>query len=178
MEKERLYTFVESWENMQLLFNDRERAEIYFPLLMEIALTGKDQLSWRALWAADKVNELIPGIAAGWIDIMVNELRCTTHNGKKRQYLKLISLYYPPETAESFLFDYCLDKLTSVKEDISVRVYSMQILYNISEIEPELKKELLQIIEQEMEYHPSPGILTRGRKLAARLKKEIQTRDS
>lgn len=174
MEKKELADFLERWENIQLLFKDKEQAEVHFPLLMEIALTGTDRNSWRASWAADRINEAIPGIAADWIDKMIDELKHTTHNGKKRQYLKLISLYPVPEAAESFLFDYCLDKLTSTTEDVSVRVYSMQILYNISEIEPELKKELMQIIAQEMEYHPTPGILTRGKKLTTRLKKELK----
>ena len=175
MGKKELADFLERWENMQLLFNDREQAEVHFPLLMEIALTGSDRNSWRASWAADRINELIPGIAAGWIDEMIGELKHTIHNGKKRQYLKLISLYPVPEKEESFLLDYCLDKLTSPAEDVSVRVYSMQILYNISEIEPELKNELVQIITQEIEYHPTPGILSRGKKLVTRLNKELKT---
>lgn len=173
MEISELLYFLENWENMTLLFNDREQAMAHFPRLMEIALTGSDRISWRASWAADKINEMIPGIAANWIEKMVEALHHLVHHGKKRQFLKLISLYPIPEKSESFLFKYCLDKMTSLTEDISVRVYSMQILYNISEIEPGLKEELLQILEQEMEYRPTPGILTRGKKLVKRLRKEI-----
>jgi hypothetical protein len=173
MTKEELLGFLDSWDNMTLLFNDREQAKHHFPMLMKIALTGTDRLSWRASWAADKINEMIPGIAADWIDKLVEALPHLDHHGKKRQFLKLISLYPIPEQSESFLFNYCLDKLTSSGEDISVRVYSMQILYNISEIETGLKEELLQIVEQEMEYRSTPGIRTRGKKLVTRLRKEI-----
>jgi hypothetical protein len=173
MTREELLGFLETWENMTLLFNDREQAMHHFPMLMDIALSDTSRLSWRASWAADKINEIIPGIASDWIDKLVEALPCLDHNGKKRQFLKLISLYPIPEQSESILFDYCLDKLTSSGEDVSVRVYSMQILYNISEKEPGLKEELLQIIEREMDYRATPGILTRGKRLVNRLRKEI-----
>jgi hypothetical protein len=176
MTKEELLEFLRDWENMTLLFNDREQAEIHFPLLMDITLNGTDRLSWRAAWAADKINEMEPGIARDWIGKLIEALPGLDHHGKKRQYLKLISLYPIPGDAESFLFDYCLEKLTAENEEVSIRVYAMQILYNISEKEPGLKAELLQIIEQEMEYRSTPGILTRGRKLANRLRKEIHNR--
>jgi hypothetical protein len=177
MTKEELINFLENWENMSLLFNNREQAEFHFPLLMSIATEGNDRVHWRASWAADKINESIPGIAADWIPKLTGSLVNLKHKGKKRQYLKLISLYPIAESNESFLFDYCLDKFTAEGEDVSVRVYAMQILYNISEKEPELKEELLQIIEQEMEYRPTPGILTRGKKLSSRLRKEIHNKN-
>jgi hypothetical protein len=175
--KEELIGFLENWENMSLLFDNREQALIHFPALMEIALEDNERVNWRASWAADKINDMMQGIAAEWIPKLTESLHWLDHNGKKRQYLKLISLYPVSDNNESFLFDYCLDKLTSDTEDISVRVYAMQILYNISEKETELKKELLQIIEQEMEYRSSPGILTRGKKLASLLRKEIHNKN-
>jgi hypothetical protein len=177
MTKAELINFLETWENMSLLFNDMEQARLHFPLLMEITLTGKEKVSWRAAWAADKINTLIPGIAAPWIEGMIAALPQLQDHSKKRQYLKFISLYPIPDNAEGFLFEYCLDKLTSDAEDVSVRVWSMQILYNISDLQPELKAELLQILEQEMEYRPSPGIMARGRKLTALLRKEILKRN-
>jgi hypothetical protein len=177
MTKEELIDFLENWENMSLLFDNRDQALIHFPMLMEIAMEENGRVNWRASWAADKINEMIPGIAAEWIPKLTESLQFLDHKGKKRQYLKLISLYPISESDESFLFDYCMEKLSAETEDISVRVYAMQILYNISEKEPELKEELVQIIEQEMEYRPTPGILTRGRKLASRLRKEIHNKN-
>jgi hypothetical protein len=174
MTKEDLKVFLENWENMELLFRDPEQGRVHFGLIMETALEGNDRINWRASWAADKINDFNPGIAADWIGKMVDTLPTLRHHGKKRQFLKMISLYPISHQQMSFLFEYCLERLSSSEEDVSVRVYSMQILYNISQIEPDLKNELLQIIEQEMEYHPSPGILTRGRKLTACLKKEMQ----
>ncbi len=173
MKKEELVRFLDAWENMTLLFSDKGQAALHFQPLMEIALHGNDKVTWRASWAVNKINDMIPGIASGWIDRLVDALPQTLHHGKKREFLKMISLYPLPEGREGFLLDYCLDKMTSPKENVSTRVYCMQILYNISERETGLKEELLQIIDQEMEYHPSPGIKARGKRLVSRLKKEI-----
>src|SRR5512143_2848095 len=126
MTKEELLVILERWENMTLLFNDRDLAAEHFPMLMEIALPGTDRLSWRASWAADKINETISGIAAPWIQQMIDALRRLEDHSKKRQYLKFISLYPIPENEAGFLFDYCMGKMTSETEDISVRVYAMQ----------------------------------------------------
>jgi hypothetical protein len=62
--------------------------------------------------------------------------------------------------------------LTSAKEPLAVRVHAMQILYNISEKEPDLKPEILAIFEHVMENHSSPGIISRGKKLVQKLRKQ------
>jgi hypothetical protein len=174
MTKEELIGFLENWENMTLLFRDREQACIHFPMLMEITLSGNDRIHWRASWAADKINEMIPGIAAPWIETLTNLLPGLTHNGKKRQFLKFISLYPIPPDSAGFLFDYCLDKMASEAEDIAVRAYAMQILYNISQMEPDMKSELLQILEQEAEHKSSAGLEAKSKNLIFRLRKEIK----
>ncbi len=174
MEKQDLLDFLDHWENMELLFHDREQAIIHFPVLMEIALSGNGKLNWRASWAADKINTLIPGIAAPWIDKLVDLLPSLCHPGKKRQFLKLISLYPVPADSAGFLFDFCLERLASPAEEISIKAYSMQILYNISEMEPGLKPELLQILEEENEHHTSAGVLSKAKTLMSRLRKEIK----
>ena len=51
----------------------------------------------------------------------------------------------------------------------------MQILFNISEREPELKHELIQLIEHEIEYHSSAGIKSRGSKLLRKLYRQQGT---
>ena len=94
-------------------------------------------------------------------------------SGKKRHFLKLISLNKIDEKHYLFLMDYCLDAFTSGKEPVAVRVHAMQILFNLSENEPDFKPELLAIIQHEMELHPSAGIHSRGKKLAKKSHRQI-----
>jgi len=72
-----------------------------------------------------------------------------------------------------FLTDFCIGVFTSAKVPVAVRVHAMQVLYNITEIQPELKTEILLIIEHEMENHFSAGILSRGNKIANKLRLHI-----
>ena len=54
-----------------------------------------------------------------------------------------------------------------------MRVHAMQVLQNIALKEQELIPEILLIIEDEMENHSTAGIISRGRKLVANLKKAL-----
>ena len=94
MNKEELKEYLQSWDPMRLIFVDKELSLSSFPLLMEIALNETDHYSWRAAWAADNINEIIPGIATDWITPMINALDGLNHSGKKRQFLKLISALF------------------------------------------------------------------------------------
>jgi len=66
MTKEGLVSLLGSWENLFLLNKISPDPEEYLPLLMEIALEGKDTSSWRAVWVADKIMEQHPEALLPW----------------------------------------------------------------------------------------------------------------
>ena len=173
MDRKELLEFLNDWENMAPLARDMHRFPEYIGLLMEIAFENKDQVSWRAAWMADKIHEKHPEVIEPFLVPIILQLKTESHTGKKRHFLKLVSMHPVPDEFDSFLMDYCLNILTAENEPPAVRVHAMQVLFNISEKIPDLKPELADIIENEMEFHPTPGILTRGKKLAAKLRKQI-----
>ena len=176
MKKNELITFLDSWDTLSLLKNPTQGHNELVPLLMDIALNGSNRLSWRAAWIADKINEIEPGIIAGWIEPMTVALKGLKHSGKKRQFLKLISQYPILPENLSFLIDYCLQILENTVEPPAVKAHAMQILYNISEIQSGFKEELLAIMEFEIEISESPGIKARARKLAGMLSREVRAK--
>jgi hypothetical protein len=176
MTKNELLQFLDSWDTLTLLKNLAEGKIDFLPELMDIALHGNNRQSWRATWIADKVNEQQPGVIEPWIAPMTEALKGLNHSGKKRQFLKLISLYPLSVENQSFLIDYCLHILDGTGEPPAVKAHAMQILYNISEIQPDLKEELLEIMEFLIEIQESPGIQARARKLAEKLSKEVRAR--
>ena len=91
MNKDEMKGYLQSWDPMRLIFVNRELSLSCFPLLMEIALNETDHYSWRAAWAADNINEMIPGIAADWIRPLINKLNGLEHSGKKRTFSSLIT---------------------------------------------------------------------------------------
>lgn len=174
MNKEELQSLIDYWENIEYTVSEIIKNPDYYSILMEIALYSDNPKSWRAAYMADQIHENHPELILPFIDKIIEQLKVEKSKSKKRHFLKQISLNTIPEESHIFLVDYCLNAFTSAKEDVAVRVHAMQILFNISEKEPELKHEILAVIEAEMEFHPTAGILSRGRKLAQKLRKQIE----
>lgn len=168
-----ILNLVESWQNFHFALKELGQNHEYIPILMKVAIHSDKPNSWRALYLADKLHDIHPGQITPYIPEMIEQLKTEDHHGKKRHFLKLISQNPVIPNASGFLLDYCFNTFTSSKEPVANRVHAMQILFNISEIEPELKPELCEIIFQEMEFHPTPGILSRGKRLTKKLRKQI-----
>jgi hypothetical protein len=83
--------------------------------------------------------------------------------------LKLISLHPFQEKDVALLLDFCIGIFTNASEEIAVRVHAMQILFNITLLEPDFTGELIGLIENEIEHHGSAGIRSRGNKLLQKL---------
>lgn len=173
MTKEELHDFFTSWENHELVIKEALNNSEYLSLLLDIALNNTQSKSWRAAWIVDKINDIKPELVEPYLKDIIVQLKKEASSSKQRHFLKLISLHKIPSGYHSFLLEYCIKCFTSAAEPIAVRVYALQVLYNISEEEPELKPELLSIIQHEIELHSSAGIKSRGRKLAKKLQFEI-----
>jgi hypothetical protein len=173
MTKKELLEFIDAWENLPFLLSEVTKTPEYYLMLMEIALHNQNKKSWRAAYLIDKINDSNPQLLNPFLNEMIEQVKIEQSHSKKRHFLKLISQNELPPDQQGFMFDFCLKTFTSAKEDLAVRVHAMQILYNISEKEPELKPEILTLIEYEMENHSSAGILSRGKKLADKLRNQI-----
>ncbi len=170
-----MLSLLDSWENLDLVIHEFTVRPELFSVLMEVAIHSKEDKSWRAAWIADKIHDKKPELLQPYIEPIIEQLAVEKQIGKKRHFLKLVSINDVPEKHFGFLVDYCLNVLTAEEEPPAVRVHAMQLLYNISEAEPGLKNELLAVLEYQMEYHPSPGIVSRGSKLAKKLQAQISS---
>jgi hypothetical protein len=173
MTREDLIELLDSWDNLDFTINEISKNPPYFNLLMSVALYNTEQKSWRAAYLSDKIHDDFPELLRPFLPEIIAQLKHEKNTSKKRHFLKLISMNDINREYYGFLVDYCLKALSSSKEPPAVRVHAMQILYNISETETDLKAELLAVIEHEMEYHSTAGILSRGSKLSKKLQKQI-----
>jgi hypothetical protein len=169
-----LLEILRNWDNFQVTLHTMAEHPEQIPVLIEVAIHSKDPVSWRALYMADKIFDINSKLILPYLHDMIGQLEVESHHGKKRHLLKLISQSAIPEKYAGFLMDYCLATFTSSKEPVANRVHAMQVLFNISESEPELKPELLEIIQQEIDFHPTPGIRSRGSKLVKKLQRQIK----
>ena len=77
-----------------------------FKDLMDLYFTNKDPLSRRAVWAIDTVVEQVPDLIQPYIASMIDKLQEFSHDGLKRNSLRILSrCNYPP---------YKLDKLVNI----------------------------------------------------------------
>lgn len=169
---------LESWDYFELILQQLDADPSLLKSFTQLALTSENRNSWRALYIVDKLNDRHPDWIEPYIPQMIERLKTENHHGKKRHLLKLISQAKIDSMHSGFLVDYCLGVFTSSGEPVANRVHAMQILFNISETEPDLKPELLEIIQHEIEFHPTPGIRSRGTKLVQKLFRQINSYDS
>lgn len=174
MTRDEFYLLLESWENIRILVGYLIDYRQQIEDLINIGLNDRSKESWRAIWIADRIHEKRPELIQPYIESFILSLPQTNNESKLRHQLKLISLNPIPHKHHSFLFDYCLKLFTNPGKTIAVRVHSMQILFELSEAEPALKPELIQLIEHEIEYHESAGIKSRGNKLLKKLYKKVE----
>ena len=143
-----------------------------FDELFQIYLKNEEPVSRRAAWVAQVVTEHHPEWLKPWLDVMVSKLESFTHDGMKRESLRMIvRIPFPPENL-GYLITICFNWLTSGKESVAVKMFSMEILYRISQRQPEIKQELADSIEWRMQEE-SPGFKAHGKKLLKQLYREI-----
>lgn len=177
MTEQEIFEHLDAWENIEIVAASMQNDPAQFNTLVQLALNDTRQKSWRAAYLVDKIHDSNPELLQPYLPQIIEKLKTEKNASKRRHWLKLISMNKIEEQYFGFLFDHCINTFTSGNEAIAVRVHAMQILYNISETEPDLKPEVLQLIEQEMEHHPTAGIRSRGKKLATKLFKQIRQND-
>ena len=144
----------------------------YFKFVLDLCFSEGYPVAMRAGRAVALCNEKYPSLIIPYIDQLVKMIKGSEIDGVKRGILQAFS-----ESVDMKLFvnlgelvDLCFSLLMNIKESISVMYYSMEILYKICIIEPELKFELIQVIEG-MTFETSAGLVKRAKKLLKLLKK-------
>lgn len=137
------------------------------PKLWEFA-TSSHKVSWRACWLIDKVYDEAPDLVRPYIPLMIELIPNLECQSKQRQFLKLISAEPLPKTISGGFINRCFDLLISNATPVAVRVYAMQILFNFSQQEPDIKNELALIIQEHMN-EGTAGFRCRGKKILKKL---------
>lgn len=149
-----------------------QRPEL-FGELMNIYLHGNDPANRRAAWVADTVSEKQPELISPYLDQIAHALPAFSHDGLKRHALRMLAR--SPLPKEEFLgsvINICFEWLTSALVPAAPKVYCMELLYRISENEPDLKKELADSIEWRM-HEETPGVRHRGTIILKKLYQEM-----
>lgn len=154
----------------ELIIREMGGSEEGFRELLEMALGEQDPLAWRATWVLDGCDEHYPGLARKHVSRIVRHLPSITSHGVLRSMLRMLCRHQVPEEQQGLLIDLCFSYLVSELYPLAVKVHAMQILYNHVLLYPELKHELLTVIEDQAD-HNSVAFRVRGRQIMEKLEK-------
>lgn len=140
---------------------DQER----FDQLLDIMLNGEKLESQRSAWVFHHSTEAHPELIRPHFQRLLDSFKNPSyHDAVRRGILKALGEQDLPEECMGIAADLCFDFLADQKEPVAVRVYAMNILWNICKKEPDLSEELKLLIEDQMPYG-SVGFKSRGKKI-------------
>lgn len=146
--------------------NDPER----FKKLIELLLNSEYRISQRAAMALSHSVDRYPALLTPHLERLVKNLRNNTHVAVVRNTVRLLQDVDIPNHLIGETVDICFKLMESSETPIAVKVFSMTVLANICDKEPDLKNELALIIEDQMPYG-SAGFRNRGTKILKKIRK-------
>ncbi len=143
-----------------------------FSLLIDVALTGERLFAQRASRVVSICSSRFPELLKPHYSRIIRELKNLKDEGAIRNLLKIIS-EVPLKLSsreKSILVNLCYDYLVSGKYAVAIKVYSMQVLYNLSKEIPEIGDELSRILEDQLPDE-TPGYRSRANRILGRMRR-------
>ena len=146
-----------------------DRDENLFRKLFRIYADMNDlDLAKRAAWVLGHSIRLHPYLINPHINKLIKLIsEPSQHDAIKRNGLKALELTSIPEKHYGKIADMCFKIISSGKEAIAIKAYSIGILDKIGEDIPEIRQELKLILQDLMPYE-SAGFQSRARKVLSK----------
>ncbi len=145
---------------------DQER----FDELMQLFLKDTVIVTQRSSWIINHCFDQYPHLVEPHLETFWKNLLQPQNNAVKRNTLRIFQDYPIPKKLQGIAASLCFDFLADPNEAIAVRVFSMSVIFNIGQSEPDLLPELALLIE-EILPHGSMGLRSRGSKILKAIQK-------
>jgi 8-oxo-dGTP diphosphatase len=141
-----------------------------FRKLLDYSMSCDRKLAFRASWILTKACDMKPGIEYPYLSGIIELLDKTENESVLRSFLRIISLSQGTLSRRDhgILAEFSFRSLNSGTSAIAIKAYSMEILYRLTLIYPELAPELAGSIMRMME-EGSGGIVSRGKMILKKL---------
>lgn len=142
-----------------------------FNKLLEYSYSKDRKLAFKASWTLTKACDKFPELIYPHLPEIVEYVPMFDNESVQRSFLRIISLSDITNLSSShhgILADHCFSMLRSGFSAIAIKAYSMDILYKLSVIYPELGNELSSSIRILME-DSSAGIIARGKSILKKI---------
>ncbi len=141
-----------------------------FKLLMKAFLDGPYRITQRAAWPLSYCVEAHPELIKPHLKAVIHNLqKPDTSESVKRNTLRLLQFVDIPKRLHGSTITICFSIMENKKEPIAVKVFAMTVLANVCKGYPEIRNEVITIIEDQMPYG-SAGFVARGKRILKGLK--------
>jgi hypothetical protein len=144
---------------------DRKR----FKELITLFLKGDYRTTQRTAWIVKHCADVHRELILPYLDPMLDRmLEPGVHVAVRRNVIRILQDLEIPRDLAGKIATVCFEMLASHKEPIAVKVFSMTVLANLAQEEPDLKNEIRILVEREM-INASAGLRSRGAKVLKQL---------
>ena len=142
----------------------------HFEDLVSTFLKGPYRVTQRAGWPLSYCVEAHPELIKPHLKRLIQNLETPgIHVSVKRNTIRFLQFIPIPVKLQGTVAAICFDFLSDPKETIAVKVFSMTVLANIAREQPDIRKELKIIIEDQLPFG-SAGFVNRANKVLKELK--------
>jgi len=168
--RDMIYKISSTKEAEWLATSATESPEI-FKKLLELSYSDDKKLAFHASWTLNKACDRNPELILPYLPSIAESLAGIDNESALRSFLRIISMSDMDKYSlkhHGILADYCFNALRSGLTAIAIKAYSMEILYRLAVIYPELANELSASINM-LQGEGSAGIISRGRMILKKL---------
>lgn len=141
--------------------------------IINLIYTAKHPINQRAAGVLETVSRIHPELIEATMNKFIDTFQDFGIAGIRRNLMKMFTRFNYNDSQKARLINIGFSCLTEKKESIAVKAYAMEVLFNISQSIPEIKQELILIIEDGM-YWETAAWKARGRKMLGKLLKQTK----
>lgn len=142
-----------------------------FDQLMQIIVSSDTLLVQRASWAMTHCIEIHPALLKDkHYKQMIQSLEKPLHDAIKRNVLRSLQFVNIPEEWQGYFYDKSAKLVFASKEPVAIRVFALQVLFNIAKEIPELRSELWELMS-DLKDHEKAAMRSRVKRLMKAIRK-------
>ncbi|MGV3603443.1 MAG: hypothetical protein ACO1N1_19650 [Dyadobacter fermentans] len=144
-------------------------SEEAFRQLMHCFESDEYRLAQRAAYALSIATEERPELIRPYIGVLVSQLKRTgIHDAVVRNSARILQETDIPDEFHGELMNAAFEIIANRQIAIAIRTFCLTILFNLSKIYPEIRKELRVFLEESVEYEQA-AFQSRARKILKRI---------
>jgi len=163
----------QSTVNRDLIVNYVGSSPARMDELMKLFFSKDLRVCQNASWPMTHIGDKYPKLILPYFEEMLHKLKTPQHDAVLRNTLRIWQQMDIPEKYEGTVYELCFKFLANYDRPPAVRAFSIGILSNLADKFPDLKSELIDLLE-EVYPHGTPGLKNKAKKTILHLRKNTK----